>query len=112
MAGCVNPAAPAGGPAELSARMSSADWVLTDRSLAPTTPFMDMPGLLRAECVERDGFSYLEITVVADPLDPRADDIEGDLSPEWGLHLVDIPVAGGSLLEMARQQVEAYQNQV
>jgi hypothetical protein len=73
---------------------------------------MDMPGLLRAECVERDGFSYLEITVVADPLDPRADDIEGDLSPEWGLHLVDIPVAGGSLLEMARQQVEAYQNQV
>lgn len=112
MAGCVNPAAPAGGPAELSARMSSADWVLTDRSLAPTTPFMDMPGLLRAECVERDGFSYLEITVVADPLDPRADDIQGDLSPEWGLHLVDIPVAGGSLLEMAHQQVEAYQNQV
>lgn len=112
MAGCVNPAAPAGGPAELSARLSSADWALTDRSLVPTTPFMDMPGLLRAECVERNGFSYLEITVVADPLDPRADDIQGDLSPEWGLHLIDIPVAGGSLLAMARSQVEAYHNQV
>lgn len=112
VAGCVNPAAPEGGRAELSARLSSADWVLADRSLTPATPFMDVPGMLLAECVERGGFSYLEITVVADPLDPRADDIEGDLSPEWGLHLIDIPVAGGSLLEMARRQVESYENQV
>ena len=112
VAGCVNPGAPEGGRAELSARLSSAEWVLSDRSLAPTTPFMDVPGMLLGECVERDGFSYLEITVVADPFDPRADDIEGDLSPEWGLHLIDIPVAGGSLLEMARRQIEAYENQV
>lgn len=110
VAGCVNPAAPAGGPGVLSSTISSADWALADRSLTPTTPFMDMPGLVTAECVERDGFSYLEITVNGDPADPRADDIQGDLSPQWGLHMVDIPLAGGSLLEMARAQIEAYGN--
>jgi hypothetical protein len=110
VAGCVNPAAPAGGPGVLSSAISSADWALTDRSLTPTTPFMDMPGLVTAECVERDGFSYLEITVNDDPADPRADDIQGDLSPQWGLHMVDIPLAAGSLLDMARQQIDAYGN--
>jgi hypothetical protein len=110
VAGCVNPAAPAGGPGVLSSTISSADWALADRSLTPTTPFMDMPGLVTAECVERNGFSYLEITVNGDPADPRADDIQGDLSPQWGLHMVDIPLAGGSLLEMARAQIEAYGN--
>lgn len=110
VAGCVNPAAPAGGPGVLSSTISSADWALADRSLTPTTPFMDMPGLVTAECVERDGFSYLEITVNGDPADPRADDIQGDLSPQWGLHMVDIPLAGGSLLELARAQIEAYGN--
>jgi hypothetical protein len=71
---------------------------------------MDMPGLVTAECVERDGFSYLEITVNDDTADPRADDIQGDLSPQWGLHMVDIPLAAGSLLDMARQQIDAYGN--
>jgi hypothetical protein len=110
VAGCVNPAAPAGGRGVLSSAISSADWALADRSLTPTTPFMDMPGLITAECVERDGFSYLEITVNGDPADPRADDIQGDLSPQWGLHMVDIPLAAGSLLDMARQQIDAYGN--
>jgi hypothetical protein len=110
VAGCVNPAAPAGGRGVLSSAISSADWALADRSLTPTTPFMDMPGLITAECVDRDGFSYLEITVNGDPADPRADDIQGDLSPQWGLHMVDIPLAAGSLLDMARQQIDAYGN--
>jgi hypothetical protein len=110
VAGCVNPAAPAGGRGVLSSAISSADWALADRSLTPTTPFMDMPGLITAECVERDGFSFLEITVNGDPADPRADDIQGDLSPQWGLHMVDIPLAAGSLLDMARQQIDAYGN--
>lgn len=110
VAGCVNPAAPAGGPAVLSSAITSGDWALTDRSLMPTTPFMDMPGLVTAECVERDGFSYLEITVNGDPTDPRADDVRGDLAPQWGLHMVDIPLTAGSLLALARQQIEAYGN--
>ena len=110
VAGCVNPAAPAGGRGVLSSAISSGDWALTDRSLTPTTPFMDLPGLITAECVERDGFSFLEITVNGDPADPRADDIQGDLSPQWGLHMVDIPLAAGSLLDMARQQINAYGN--
>jgi hypothetical protein len=109
MAGCVNPAAPEGGSVEVASAWHSGDWALTDRSLAPTSLFMDLPGLLTAECKYENGFSYLELTVHADPADPRADDIQGaDLTPEWGTHIVDVQAVSGNLLEMARQQIEAY----
>ena len=49
-------------------------------------------------------------TVEADPDDPRADDIGGDLTPEWGLHAVDIHLAMGNLVDIARTQAEAYTN--
>jgi pimeloyl-ACP methyl ester carboxylesterase len=106
--GCVNPAAPSGGPGVLSSAFTSSTWALTDGSAAPSTPYMDLPGLVTAECVNEADHTYLAITVNADPADPRADDIPGDLSPEWGLHLVDIPLTAGSLVTMAQAQIAAY----
>ena len=109
MAGCVNPAAPAGGAAEVRSAFPSGDWALSDKSLTPTTPFMSFPGLVTAECKYENGFSYLELTVRADPNDPRTDDLFGaDITPEWGTHLIDVNVVSGSLVEMARAQIEAY----
>ena len=108
LAGCVNPAAPGGGSAPLDMAMPSGDWVLADHSLKPTTPFVDLPGLVTAQCASTNGFTYLEVTVHADKADPRADDITGDLSPQWGLHMVDISLAAGSLLALAKQQIGAY----
>jgi hypothetical protein len=60
--------------------------------------------------VVREGFSYLEITVLADPSDPRIDDIGGDLLglPSWGLHIVDVSLAMGDLVEIVGSQAEAY----
>ena len=49
-------------------------------------------GLVDAECVSDRGFNYLELTVNGDPDDPRVDDIGGDLSPQWGMHLIDANV--------------------
>jgi hypothetical protein len=43
------------------------------------------------------------------PSDPRIDDIGGDLTPEWGLHLVDANVAMGDLVRLAAAQARAYQ---
>ena len=124
MAGCTNPAALAGGSGELDAYHRNGGFdagVFSGRPVAwtesaPTieTEFVRTPGLVRGECVYRDGYSYLEVTVQGDPDDPRADDIPGDLviggqvSAVWGLHLVDVGIAMGNLLEIVEQQAQAY----
>ena len=48
------------------------------------------------------------MTVDGDPSDPRADDIPGDLTPEWGLHLVDVNVVMGDIVALVEQQIAAY----
>ena len=72
-----------------------------------TTPWVALPGLVEAECVERDGYHYLEITVVPDD---RAQDIPGDLLPGWGLHLVDANLATGELVDLVAAQAAAWGN--
>ncbi|MGK0224873.1 MAG: heat shock protein HspQ, partial [Limisphaerales bacterium] len=73
-----------------------------------------VPGLLTGECVEHDGFSYLSVTVNADPNDARTDEIGGDVvindkvAKDWGLHLIDMHLAMGNLVELAKAQGEAY----
>lgn len=124
MAACNNPAALDGGSAEVRSYFPSdpnasvlaslgqgggdaIDWVSPEVATV-TTPFVTTPGLVSAECVERDGFSYLEVTVEADPDDPRADDIGGDLTPEWGLHLQDVNLVMGDIVELVRSQSAAW----
>ena len=116
-AACVNPANLAGGKGELKAYLSSGalingpgapprPWVEGGEPI--TTPFIKAPGLLSAECVEKDGFNYLAVTVNADPATPRIDDIKGDLTPQWGLHLIDVNLVMGNLIEMIDSQTKAY----
>jgi hypothetical protein len=122
VAACTNPAALAGGSAPLDAYLSSAGpglgssaapapWV---KDKAIETPFVKVPGLLSARCVSNDKGSYLEVTVHADPSDPRTDDIVGDvvtngqIQPSWGLHLIDVHLAMGNLIDVVRQQSQAY----
>ncbi len=83
------------------------EWV--DPSLGTvSTPFVSLPGMLEAECRETNGFVYLAITVHGDAEDPRIDDIGGDLTPDWGLHLVDASVAMGDLETIAARQGAAH----
>jgi Protein of unknown function (DUF3089) len=109
VAGCVNPASPGGGRATLHPYLPG-EPAFADpaRNGEVTTPFVTFPDLVHAECVDEGGFSYLSITVDGDPADPRTDDIGGDLSPQWGLHLVDVQVAMGDVVEMAGSQIAAY----
>jgi len=108
---CANPAALDGGSATLSPYFnperveSFADPAAAEEI---TTPWVTYPDLLSAECVERDGFNYLELTVNGDPADPRTDDIEGDFLPGWGLHNIDVNLTLGDLVELAASQAEAY----
>ena len=81
-----------------------------DDAAAITTPFIDVPGLITGECKVKDGYSYLAITVNADPADPRADDIPGDGAPNWGLHTVDLSITQESLIDLVRSQTAAFLN--
>jgi hypothetical protein len=78
------------------------------------TPFVALPGLLSAQCINREGASYLAITVQADPADPRTDTINGDIvvdnavRTEWGLHLFDLHLAMGNLQALVRSQSAAW----
>ena len=108
---CTNPAALAGGAGTLDNSFPAGEWILDDpvKRAAVITPLVDLPGLVTAECkVTADGYSYLAITVNADPADPRADDIPGDVSPNWGLHTVDLNVTQETLIQLVREQSAAY----
>jgi len=123
VAACVNPAAPGGGSGELHAYLPAAGtglvsaaepkpWVTPPQPI--TTPFVSLPGLLTAECVSNDKGAYLAVTVHGNPEDPRTDNIVGDVVvngqvlADWGLHLIDVNLAMGNLLDLVRQQSKAY----
>lgn len=119
---CVNPAAPGGGEGTLDAYLSNASSIVSSSSppavwakgVNVDTPFVQVPGLLTSACVQRDGASYLAVTTHADPADPRADTIAGDvvaegrILPDWGLHLIDMNVAMGNLVDLVGRQAKAY----
>ena len=122
MAACTNPASlgggrgtlrpyfeTEGGGGALGALVSVVDepWAV---GAEITTPWVTLPDFIETECVVKEGFSYLEITVLADPSDPRIDDIGGDIPvlPAFGLHVVDVSLAMGALVEIVGQQAGAY----
>src|SRR6516225_7208990 len=124
VAACTNPAALAGGSAEVHAYLNAAGTAFTANASPTTwvagktvdTPWVSVPGLLTAQCVNNEHGSYLEITVHGDPNDPRVDDIPGDLmtggqpNPSWGLHLIDVNLTIGNLLDIVGQQARAYRS--
>jgi hypothetical protein len=116
-AGCTNPANLAGGSGELKAYLSTEGrtiagqprpriWVTPEQKI--DTPFVAVPGLLTAKCASNAHANYLEVTVNGNPADPRADDISGDMTPQWGLHLVDVNLAMGNLVDIVGEQAKAY----
>lgn len=112
---CANPANLSGGSGELDAYLRNdpdTPWVQPAKTI--DTPFVKVPGLLSARCVAADGRHWLEIAVHGDPNDPRTDDIAGDVVakgqvvPAWGLHLIDVNLAMGNLIDLVRSQRQAY----
>jgi len=122
-AACVNPAVLDGHKGELHAYLNATGTPFNLTAAPQTawtagktidTPWVSVPGLLTAQCVENEHGSYLEVTVHGDPNDPRADDIVGDVmgggqpNAAWGLHLIDVNLALGDLLDIVGQQTKTY----
>lgn len=126
MAACVNPAAlrspSAGGSAITDAYLGAKSGGLASAAQGPwsrdgapvTTPYVKVPGLLSAACVTSGKFSYLAVTVNAVPADARTDTIVGDIMfaggilKDWGLHVIDMPVVMGDLVELSAVQAKAW----
>ena len=119
---CNNPAALAGGVAtqpkvwfskraDVSASQGkgSAKWQALVASV--DTPFFAVPGLVSTQCVSDANGSYLAAKVNPDG---RSDDIGGDvvaggmLIDTWGLHLIDVSLGMGDIVDVVGQQAKAY----
>jgi hypothetical protein len=127
-AACVNPAALAGGSGYLHAYLASgieepiiagdlrpASWTNPPKPI--TTPFVQVPGLLSAECRNNGTHHYLAIRIHGDPKGARTSTITGDvivdgrLLADWGLHRVDMHLVMGNLIEIVRRQGQAYRSE-
>jgi hypothetical protein len=122
VAACTNPAALGGGKAVTDAIFGAKGAGLASAPMGPwtadnaavTTPFVSVPGLISAECVSNGGFTYLAVTVNANPADPRTDTIVGDvvvngtILKDWGLHLIDMPVEMGNLVSLSEYQAASW----
>lgn len=117
VAACTNPAALGGGEAALNGYFDAAGatalpmgpsdpWTVGGRPI--TTPMVRVVGLLTGECKSNAFASYLEVSVQRGPGSPASRDIQGDLVEPLGLHLVDMEVAMGNLIDLVGQQTRSF----
>lgn len=118
---CVNPAAIAGGSGPADAYFAAGTSALSEqrqiawaRGATMTTPFVQVPGLVSAQCIDADGAQYLALTVHTGSNKARTDRIPGDVivggkvSADWGLHLVDVHANMGGLVAAVAAQSRKY----
>src|SRR5262245_15373905 len=117
VAACTNPAALGGGEAALNGYfdgkgetalpMGPAEpWTVGGQPIA--TPMVRVAGLLKAQCRSNAFATYLEVSVERGPGSPASRDIQGDLAEGLGLHLVDMEVAMGNLIDLVGQQTRSF----
>lgn len=123
-AACVNPAALAGGDAPLRAYLGAGAEMVTasGEQQGPWTtppkaidaPFVEVPGLLSAECRHQANHNFLAITIHPTPSGKRTNVIVGDVIidgrklPDWGLHRIDMNLTMGNLIDVVRAQAKTY----
>ena len=125
-AACTNPARLAGGAAALDAvigfpwwiggfvqyRQPQSGWSVSGRSLS--TRFARIPGALSGQCVSAGGVSYLSVHVSPAPAGSlgaamTTPAVVGDAAyPEWGWHVMDIPIVQNDLLRLVGRQIRAW----
>jgi hypothetical protein len=109
---CVNPVELAGGDGLADPIMLNKQHLLG--SVGPydgaATPFVSLPGALKAECVTNGMWTYLAFSPAGAAGETRdlARLMVQLLGPTWGLHLVDSNLPQGDLLEVVAKQAESY----
>ena len=117
VAACTNPAALGGGEGALNGYLDAEGrtampmpptepWSVGGRPI--TTPMVRVVGLLKGRCRSNAFASYLEVSVERGPDSPASRDIQGDLPEPFGLHLVDMEVAMGDLIDLVGRQTRSH----
>jgi hypothetical protein len=109
---CVNPASLSGGTGSLQPYFSAAPLPgvfgsgLIGSPSAPTS-WLAYPDLYTAHCESSGDINWLQVDTTNIAGDERwvAEQV---LGPTWGLHLVDINIALGNLVDLVRQQAAAF----
>jgi hypothetical protein len=107
---CVNPAALSGDHGKLLIYATTKPEpgplapFTTPQFTAPT-PWVFVPNLYTATCMNQGGASWLEATHAAG--DPRPA-VPTTLGPAWGLHLADMQLAMGNLVKLVKLEEKAY----
>jgi hypothetical protein len=121
-AACVNPANLSGESGDLHAYLDATGRTIADApqvkpwaaGATVDTPWVSVPGLLTARCTSNENATFLEVKVHSNPADPRVDDITGDIGSaaqplaEWGLHLIDVNLAMGNLVDIVGAQAQVF----
>jgi hypothetical protein len=121
-AACTNPASLRGGTGVLHSYLptdartlpilpvppTQPPWVDPARGVTIDTPFVALPRWVESTCKKRDGFVYLALSFTGNDAHRIADIRGADLTPEWGLHLVDANIAMGDLVAIAKKQGRAW----
>ena len=125
VAACVNPAALGGGSGpvrayfttsagQIASETNAAAPAWTDPPQTIDTPFVELPGLLTAECISDEHGNYIAITVHPTPGGHRINTLAGDVviggvvQKDWGLHLIDADLHIGKLVEIVGDESKAY----
>ncbi|MDP3855296.1 DUF3089 domain-containing protein [Phenylobacterium sp.] len=121
---CTNPAALGGGAGVLRPYLSTRGETIIPAFTAPQpdwtqppiqigAPFVTAPGLYSAECRNDEHGVYLAISTTPQPSDRRTGAIAGDWmmsgspEPTMGLHLIDLNLAVGNLIDVLQRQIAA-----
>ena len=111
---CTNPAALAGNaPTPLSPYFPSRALLRGLGGLGGLTPpvvgtaWVTEPQLYSGQCQSQGGATWLQVSAPITPGDTRTV-VSQTLGPTWGLHLVDVNIALGDLVDLARTESAAY----
>jgi hypothetical protein len=108
---CVNPASLSGGTGSLQPYFSTAPFpgTLGQYISVPSapTPWVAYPELYTAHCESSGGANWLQVDTTNIAGDQRPV-LSQTLGPTWGLHLADVNIAIGNLVDLVRRQGAAF----
>jgi len=109
---CVNPASLSGGTGPLEPYFSTTrlPGVFSPELIgvpSAATPWVAYPGLYTAHCESSGDTNWLQIDATGIAGDQRWV-VKQTLGPLWGLHLADVNIAFGNLVDLVRQQASAF----
>jgi hypothetical protein len=108
---CVNPASPAGGTAVLDPYIPSLVLAFLPAGSAPAvrTPWISFPGEYSARCESSGNATWLQVKRIGGSADRRPL-LTHLQDPALGLHVFDVNIALGNLVQLVRSEAAAYRH--